>query len=413
MENPILSRLSDQIDSTVANRVIKDRRFLDDEQLIRAEQIDLLEAIFNAKVRDAEIKELTYHFSDIFRGNNPVHLTVWGQTGTGKTLTIQYFLGLLAELCRKRGIPFRYEHLDLSTPRPCFRALNDLACQLKASRRYRQGISLEEMMARIESALANYEGYFVLVVDECDHIRRDTNTFYTFLIRRLPQQIKAKLTLILVSNKIDWPNHLDPRVKSFLRSASLFFMSYNAVDLQQILKIRVDRALHRQAVEEGVIGKIAALSSREHGDARKAVTLLSRSAQLAEKIGSKITLELVDQAAQDLEQDRYILMVRTAPVHLQAAMASIIEAWQAAKSPSVTTGDAYDNYREFCQKAGLQPLTPRAFGDLVSELGIYALVRVRLLSRGRYGRTREISLELPDDLVDKIHETILLNFELR
>ena len=413
MESPILSRLSDQIDSTVANRVIKDRRFLDDEQLIREEQIDLLEAIFNAKVRGSEIKELTYHFSDIFRGNNPVHLTVWGKTGTGKTLTIQYFLSLLAELCRKRGIPFRHEHLDLSTPRPCFRALNDLACQLKASRRYRQGVSLEEMMARIEAALSAYEGYFVLVVDECDHVRRDADTFYTFLIRRLPQRIKAKLTLILASNKIDWPNHLDPRVKSFLRSNDLFFTPYNAVDLQQILKIRVDRALHERAVEQGVIEKIAALASREHGDARKAVTLLSRSAQLAEKLGSKITLKLVDQAAQEMEQDRYILMIRTAPVHLQAAMASIIEAWRAAKSSPLTTGDAYDHYRAFCQKGGLQPLTPRAFGDLVSELGIYSLLRVRVLSRGRYGRTREISLELPEELVDKIHDTVLLNFGLR
>ncbi len=413
MENPMIRRLSDQISGTVANRVIKDRRFLDDEQLIRAEQLELLEAIFNANVRDAEIKELTYHFSDIFRGNNPVHLTVWGKTGTGKTLTIQYFLGLLSQLCKKSNIPFRHEHRDLSTPRPCFRALNDLACLLKASRRYRQGLSLEEMMTKIESALANYQGFFVLVVDECDHIRRDADTFYTFLIRRLPQQIKAKLTLILTSNKLDWPNDLDPRVKSFLRSNDLFFNPYNAVDLQQILKIRVDRALHKQAVEEGVIEKIAALASREHGDARKAVTLLSRSAQLAEKLGSKITLGLVDQAAGELEEDRYILMIRTAPVHLQAAMASIIEAWRAAKRSSVTTGDAYDKYKEFCSKAALQPLTPRAFGDLVSELGIYALVRVRVLSRGRYGRTREIILELPAELISKIENVIMLNFQLR
>ena len=73
----------------------------------------------------------------------------------------------------------------------------------------------------------------------------------------------------------------------------------------------------------------------------------------------------------------------------------------------------HDRYKSFCQKAGLQPLTPRAFGDLVSELGIYALVRVRVLSRGRYGRTREISLELPEELVGKIYDTILLNFGLQ
>ena len=69
------------------------------------------------------------------------------------------------------------------------------------------------------------------------------------------------------------------------------------------------------------------------------------------KLGSKITLGLVDQAAQELEQDRYILMIRTAPVHLQAAMASVIETQRAADSPSVTTGDAYDQYKSFCHNS--------------------------------------------------------------
>jgi hypothetical protein len=50
-------------------------------------------------------------------------------------------------LCHLSGspqnIPLRHLLLDLSTPRPCFRALNDLACMLNASKRYRKGISLE------------------------------------------------------------------------------------------------------------------------------------------------------------------------------------------------------------------------------------------------------------------------------
>ena len=196
MQSPS-SAFDEHIETAASSSIINDRRFLDDEQLIRSEQTELLEAVFNAKIRDPEINELTYHFADIIRGHNPMHLTVWGKTGTGKTLTIQYFLNLMARSCKRRAIPFRREHLDLSTPRPCFRALNDLACQLGAARRYRQGISLDELMGRIESALVDYHGYFVLFVDECDHIRRDADTFYTFLIRRLPQQIRAKLTLIL------------------------------------------------------------------------------------------------------------------------------------------------------------------------------------------------------------------------
>ena len=36
-----------------------------------------------------------------------------------------------------------------------------------------------------------------------------------------------------------------------------------------------------------------------------------------------------------------------------------------------------------------------------------------VLSRGRYGRTRQITLELPEELSGKIQDTTLLNFELR
>ena len=408
-----LRELQTHIENALDHAVIRDRRFLDDEQLIRAEQLELLEEVFNAKVREHEISELTSHFAEMFRGGHPMHLTVWGKTGTGKTLTIQFFLGLLAKLCQQRGVDMWHEHLDLSTPKPCFRALNDLACQLNASKRYKKGIALEEMMNRIEDKLREYDGHFILFVDEADHIRHDADTFYTFLIRRLPQRIKARLTLILASNKIDWPTQLDPRVKSFMRANELLFTPYNAEDLKHILQIRVDRALRPGALQDGVIEKIAALACREHGDARKAVTLLAQSALLAEKSHTKVTIHTIDDASQQLEQDRYILMIRTSPVHLQAAMAGTIDAWRTHKGASLSTGDAYNAYREFCSRTDTQPLTVRAFGDLVSELGIYGYVRVRVVSRGRYGRTRDIVLELTEDLTTRIHDAILLNFGLQ
>ena len=140
----------------------------------------------------------------------------------------------------------------------------------------RKAYPLEELMLRIESALAQYEGYLILFVDEVDHLRRDKDTFMTFLVRRLPQRIPARLILIFVSNRLDWPDHLDPRVKSFLKLNEIVFKPYDAMDLQRILSIRVDKALHEGAVEPGVIEKVAALASRDHGDARQAVALLAR-----------------------------------------------------------------------------------------------------------------------------------------
>lgn len=155
------------------------------------------------------------------------------------------------------------------------------------------------------------------------------------------------------------------------------------------------------------------MASRDHGDARRAVALLAKSAYLAEKAGTQITLALVDKAATELDQDHYLTLLRSAPLQLQAAMAAVIETTQRTKAGSIGTGEAYDVYNSFCQRAALRPLTGRAFADLIAELDIYSLLRSRVLSRGRYGRTREIVLDLPDELIEKIYVEILLNFEIR
>lgn len=403
----VRTKIVNQIKHMVDSAIILDRRFLDDEQLIRSEQLAVLEEIFNANVRDTEIQELSSHFAGVLRQDHPCHLAVWGKTGTGKTLTLAYFLNLMTEMCSAQGVPFRHVHLDLSNPRPCFRALNDLACLLDASKRYEKGISLEEMMFLIESKLADYQGYLVLFIDEVDNVRHDKNNFMMFLVRRLPQSIAARLILVLVSNRLDWPDHLDPRVKSFLKINELIFKPYDAMDLQHILRIRVDKALHNQAVDPGVIEKIAALASREHGDARKAVALLAKSAYLAEKTGSSVTLELVDQAVNDLEIDRYLSLLRTAPAQMQVVMASLIEAIPQSHKGILATGEAYEAYQRLCERLKLRCLSTRVFGDMIAELDVYSLIRSRVISRGRYGRTREILLDLPKATMDRIYQTVM------
>ena len=409
----VRSKMLSQIQHMANSAIIMDRRFLDDEQLIRSEQLAVLEEIFNANVRDAEIQELSSHFAGILRGDHPCHLAIWGKTGTGKTLTLTYFLNLLAEMAKDRNVPVRHEHLDLSTPRPCFRALNDLACLFNASKRYKKGISLEELMLRIEASLADYAGYLIIFIDEVDNVRRDRDTFLSFLVRRLPQRTKAKLVLVFASNRLSWPDHMDPRVRSFMKWNELIFKPYDAVDLQHILRIRVEKAIRPGAVEPGVIEKIAAMASQDHGDARQAVALLAKSAYLAEKAGGKISLDLVDSAATEIGRDRYLTLLRSAPNQFQAAMAAVIEATRRAKGAAVATGEAYEAYRGFCEKAGLRSISGRAFGDILDELDMYSLCRSRVHSRGRYGRSREIVLDLSDELVDKMYSTIRMNFEMR
>ena len=126
----VQTKIENQIQTLLENTIIINRKHLDDEQLDRNEQFEVLKEIFDVNVRDKEIRELSSHFAPIFRHDHPVHLSLFGKTGTGKTVTMLYFMSQLKSLCSKKNIEMKYIHLDLSTPKPCFRVLNDLACFL-------------------------------------------------------------------------------------------------------------------------------------------------------------------------------------------------------------------------------------------------------------------------------------------
>jgi len=163
-------------------------------------------------------------------------------------------------------------------------------------------------------------------------------------------------------------------------------------------------------VAEGVVPKVAAMAGKNHGDARKAVALLAQSAYLAEKAGTKITLDLVEQAGIDIEQDKYISMIQAAPTQLQLALWSAIKAVNSSSKNICTTGQTFDTYIQLCKQTSNRSLTARAFSDLIAELDMYTFLRSKISSRGRYGRTREISIGLPSELEKKLLSTIQNNF---
>jgi len=403
-------RIDKKIQRSAASSIIVDHAFLDDEQLSKDQQLRVLRDIFEQNIREKEIDEIIAHFAPMLRKQHPFHLSILGKTGTGKTATTLLLLAHLQKAARQKELEMRYEHLDLSTPRPCFRAMNDLACLLDASKRYTKGISTDEMAGRIEEKLANYEGYLALFIDEIDHVNQDLDTFLKFLVRRLPQAIPAKLVLVFASNNLTWRKDIDTRVKSFLKLNEIIFQPYNAMDLQKILRARVARALNPEMVDEGVVEKIAGLASREHGDARKAVELLSKATQLADRHGTRLTLETVDAGYQALEVDSYLEFVKTSPEQLQAALLAALEALEKNKGNAVPAIDIYSFYEKVCQVNRISQLTQRRFSDLLMELDLYGFIRTKNVSMGRYGRRKEIDLLIPPNVVERIKATIQLSF---
>ena len=403
---------ADQVRQSLANNLtvrldILDGRITPDEELA------FYDEVFINELREDAVHSMSAHFSPLLRGEPAPHLCVWGRSGTGKTSCVSYFVRRLVGVGREKGIAMRFERLDVSISRSCFRALSDLACLLSTSPRRPKAVSQEQLMSLIEASLADYPGALILLIDPIENVQRERDIFLDFLLRRLPRSASAKVALVFASESLDWMDGLDPRLRSALQATQVKFEPYSGKNLRRILAVRVEKALKPSAIAPGVIDKIVAVASREHGDAGQAMALLSRSTHLAECAGTSITPDIVDEAATAIEQDGYLVRIRAAPLHVQAALLAIMDAVQEKNSNMMNSAEAYSAYKFFCLHAGRHAVSSRAFSDLLTALDSRALMRCETKSRGRYGRTREIELAVPENVRLKLRSLVQLDFDAR
>jgi len=375
--------------------------YLDDEKLPEEERAAVLREIFNRKIREKQIGRIISHLAPLLDGVHPPPAMIFGPTGSGKTVTLIHVLSTFKRVAEKRDIGFRYHYVDLSSPKTFFGALNEVAVALDSSnRKYRKGIPIDHMQSMIIEAIGSYDGFLCLLIDEADNLRPNADSFLTFLGKTLPRKVSCRLILILLTNRLDWEKTLDPRILSFLKKTDILFEPYDALDLLEILKLRVEKALDKAKVDISALKKVAALASRETGDARKAVELMAKAVSVAEETSGRLTEREVDFAESQLEVDKTVALIRALATQqrlsLQACYAVL-----ARGQKRVSTGQAYEEYRKISEGEQLRPLTQRRFSDIIGFLDLYGLINARIISKGRYGNTREISSSLTDEVVQK------------
>lgn len=380
-------------------RLILRRIYLDDENLSEAERVAVLQEVFHRGIRLQQIERLAKALAPLGTGHPPPHILIYGPTGTGKSVTCLHFLAAMQGVCAQQSIPFQYVYVDLTTPRTCFGALNELAISLDGSvRRYRKGVALAEMQECIIASLDKVKGIVCMLIDEPDTITRDQDTFLMFLAKTLPRKVQARLVYILLTNQAEWERSLDPRILSVLKKQDMIFEPYDAMDLLEILKLRVEKALDPDKVDEAALRKIAAMASRDTGDARKAVELLAKAAEAAEEGPGRLSEAEVDKAALLLEADKTRQLIDALAPQQHLALRACYHGLEKERR-RLSTGLAYAWYDRLCSEHCTKPLTQRRFSEMVSFLDLYGLVNACVTSKGRLGKTRDISASLPTQVV--------------
>ncbi|MDM7933776.1 MAG: ORC1-type DNA replication protein, partial [Methanothrix sp.] len=272
------------------------------------------------------------------------------------------------------------------------------------------GWPTDQVYAEFRNALDDEKRIVVIMLDEVDKLVRKGDDVLYNLSRVNTDLLRSRVSLIGISNDLKFTEFLDPRVKSSLGEDEIIFPPYNAEQIRDILVQRARLAFRPGALQEGVIPLCAALAAQEHGDARRALDLLRISGELAERARSSVVTEdHVRSAREKIEQDRVEEVIKTLPTQSKLVLYSIV-LLEEQGTRNITTSSVYNMYRQICPVVDADYLTHRRITDLIAELDMLGILHTIVVSKGRYGRTKEITLSV---FPGKLKATLLEDYRLK
>lgn len=358
--------------------------------------------------RDEQIRQLARILATPLRGETPSNVLIYGKPGTGKTATVRYVGKELEEASKNSQMKVSVLYLNCEIVNTHYRVLASLAEMLidqmkgcgsevakSLPRIPRTGWPLDEVYRAFVKTLDAENRQIVIILDEIDKLVRKDGDDVLYSLTRVNLELKkAKTCVIGISNNLSFINMLDARVRSSLGGEEVVFPPYNANQLRDILEERARMSFCEGVLADGVIPLCAAYAAREHGDARRALDLLRVAGEIAEEENAEmVTVEHVRKAHETIEKDHMVEVVKTLPLQSKLVLLAISILAQRKPRP-VTTGEVYECYKMVCHKSGADVLTSRRVQDLIAELDLLGIISARIINKGRYGRTKEIKLNI-------------------
>src|SRR3989344_5758518 len=358
--------------------------------------------------REEQLKEVAQILAPALRQEKPSNLFIYGKTGTGKTLSLRHTLRIMGEVAKNNKVPFRYIYLNCKLKRVADTEYRLLAQLIKC---YDEevpatGLPTDEIYTVFYRVLDKEKHIILLVLDEIDHLTKKIGDEILYNLTRINTELKqSQISLIGISNSLFFSEHLDPRVKSSLSEEEIIFPPYNALQIQEILRQRAQEAFFPEVIKSGVLEKCAAYAARDHGDVRRAIDLLRVSGELAERSNSlHLEISHLDEAERKIETDKIISGALHQPKQFQLVLYALLLFYTQKKQ--LFTGEVYEVYQKLCRQIKYNILTQRRVSDILAELDMLGLIRAKIISKGRYGRTREISLSIEEAVAVKLKELL-------
>lgn len=321
--------------------------------------------------RDEKKEEYMHALLPVYKGESPDNIFLYGQNGVGKTAVTHWVLN---QLLISDNIETTVEalHINCEGVNTSYQLAVEIANRLVDDPEAylpTTGHPESKVYSVLFDRLDDIGGTALVVLDEIDHVENiDTFLYKTTRASSYGDLEHTKLGLIGISTDTAFGESLSPDVRSSLRERVIEFPPYDASQLQQVLRQRVDVAFYDGVVTEGALTLAAAHGARNSGDARMVLDLIRIAGDLArERNLSEVTDALVREAMEEYETQRSMSVLSDLPENVKLTAYALVVLEETGHE-EITSADIYDLYRNFARLAGNDPVSERRARDYYSRL---------------------------------------------
>lgn len=337
--------------------------------------------------RKSQMETLMYCVRPAMRGGRPLNILCIGPPGTGKTTAVNKLFTEIEKITSK-VIPV-YVNCQANPTR--FNVFSRIYKKLFDITPPSSGASFKKIYDHITQELADNEQILIVALDDINylfHEKEDEKVLYS-LLRAHETNPGARIGVLSIRSDTGDDFHFDPKIESVYLPEEIIFPRYNADEIRDILKNRINLGFYPDVVNPDILNKVVKYTTIP-GDLRVGIDLLKRSALNAErKSRRKINIEDLDGAYTTSRLVHLTYILKSLRVEEKILLDLV------SNHTEINSGELY---KFFHRKSGLGYTK---FYETLEKLSALKLIDTKFTGKGIRGRSRIITLRYSANEIKK------------
>jgi len=338
---------------------------------------------------------------------------ITGDIGTGKTALCQRFGANMTLEANKRGIKFRYIHVNCREYRGRLSLILQHAVNVLMPAFPKRGFSSEEILGILLQNLDEENTHLVLALDEFDTLIENEGTDAVYNLTRL-QEMRAgkpqRISFIFVMRDLEVTKRLDDSAKSTLQRNVIRLEKYGKDQLVDILNERVQLAFEPATVPDEVIFFAADLARDESGNARFAIELLWRAGKYADaEDQGVVTPDCLRKAVSSIIPTLQKSEIESLNFHEKLFLLATAEVFKDKENAYASLAEIEKAYGVICEEFEEQPNSHTMLWKYVQMFSALGILKTEI--SGTIQRGRSTLIYLPAVSAEELEQTLRVSLK--